>query len=55
VRLLEAGSAQQQSLRGLTQLLERLWYGLRDAEKKDYERARTMFEALRDRHGAGAA
>jgi Domain of unknown function (DUF4129) len=48
VRLLKPGSAQQGALRGLTQIFERLWYGLRDAGPADYERARSLYESLRD-------
>lgn len=47
VRLLKPGSAQQSSLRSLTQMLERLWYGLREARREDYERARGLYESLR--------
>lgn len=45
--LLEPGSAMQQALRGLTQIFERIWYGLRPAGESDYERARVLFEELR--------
>ena len=45
--LLEPGSAMQQTLRGLTQIFERIWYGLRPAGESDYERARMLFEELR--------
>ena len=45
--LLEPGSAMQQALRGLTQIFERIWYGLRPAGESDYERARVLFERLR--------
>ena len=34
VRLLKPGSAQQQGLRRLTQIFERVWYGLRDADEE---------------------
>jgi hypothetical protein len=55
VRLLKPGSAQQGALRGLTQIFERLWYGLRDAGPADYERARSLYESLRDNaSGSGA-
>ncbi len=46
VRLLKPGSAQQQGLRGLTQIFERVWYGLRDAEAGEYARARALYEQL---------
>jgi len=46
VRLLKPGSAQQGALRGLTQIFERVWYGLREAGGDDYERARGLFDGL---------
>ncbi len=46
VRLLQQGSPQQSALRGLTGIFERVWYGLRDAEVHDYERARSLFTEL---------
>lgn len=46
VRLLKPGSAQRESLGGLTGLLERVWYGLRPAAAEDYRRAHTWFERL---------
>jgi len=55
VRLLKPGSAQQGALRGLTQIFGRLWYGLRDADATDYQRARTFYDSLRDNAPAGAA
>lgn len=55
VRLLKPGSAQQGALRGLTQIFERLWYGLRDADATDYQRARAFYDNLRDNAPAGAA
>jgi hypothetical protein len=45
--LLEPGSRMQQTLRRLTQLFERIWYGLRPAAESDYESALTLFEELR--------
>ena len=51
VRLLKAGSTQQQGLRRLTQIFERVWYGLRDANAEEYAEARAMYERL----AAGAA
>lgn len=47
VMLLEPDSGMQQTLRGLTQLFERIWYGLRPAAESDYTRALTLFEELR--------
>ena len=55
VRLLKPGSPQQGALRGLTQIFERLWYGLRDANAADYQRARALYDNLRDNSPAGAA
>ncbi len=57
VRLLKPGSPQQRALRGLTQIFERLWYGLREAAPTDYARARSLYEDLRDNSSApeGAA
>lgn len=49
VRLLQPGSTQQGALRRLTQMFERLWYGLREAERTDYEQARSIYETLRDK------
>ena len=46
VRLLKPGSDQQGALRSLTQIFERVWYGLRDATADDYQRARSLFEGL---------
>jgi hypothetical protein len=46
VRLLKPGSAQQQGLRGLTQIFERVWYGLREAKAEEYARARALYEGL---------
>jgi hypothetical protein len=46
VRLLKPGSAQQQGLRGLTQSLERSWYGQREATAEDYQRAQGCFRQL---------
>jgi Domain of unknown function (DUF4129) len=37
----------QQSLRTLTQLFERIWYGLRPAAESDYASALVLFEELR--------
>jgi hypothetical protein len=45
--LLEPGSRMQQALRGMTQLFERIWYGLRPAVESDYASARMLFEELR--------
>jgi hypothetical protein len=46
VRLLKPGSAQQEGLRGLTRMLERVWYGLRESRAEEYAEARGMYEAL---------
>lgn len=45
--LLEPGSRMQQALRRLTQLFERIWYGLRPAAESDYATALVLFEELR--------
>jgi hypothetical protein len=45
--LLEPGSRVQQTLRLLTQIFERTWYGLRPAAERDYTRALVLFEELR--------
>ena len=45
--LLEPGSAMQQTLRRMTQLFERIWYGLRPAAESDYTNAQTLFDELR--------
>jgi len=47
VLLLEPGSRGQQTLRRLTQLFERIWYGLRPAAESDYASAMVLFEELR--------
>ena len=47
VRLLEAGSARWKILRQQTQGFERVWYGLRDAARQDYEHALALHEELR--------
>jgi hypothetical protein len=46
VRLLKAGSTQQQGLRGLTQIFERTWYGLRETDAGEYAEARSLYEGL---------
>jgi hypothetical protein len=46
VRLLKPGSAQQQNLRSLTQIFERVWYGLRETEAAEYAEARALYERL---------
>lgn len=45
--LLETGSRRQHTLRRLTQLFERIWYGLRPAAESDYRNALVLFEELR--------
>jgi len=55
VRLLKPGSQQQGALRRLTQIFERLWYGLREARPSDYEQARGLYENLRDNTAAEGA
>jgi Domain of unknown function (DUF4129) len=46
VRLLKPGSAQQQGLRKLTQIFERVWYGLRNADESEYAEARALYERM---------
>jgi hypothetical protein len=46
VRLLKPGSTQQQGLRGLTQIFERIWYGQREADGDEYRRAQAYFAQL---------
>lgn len=46
VRLLKAGSAQREGLRRLTQIFERVWYGLREADEREYAEARGLYEGL---------
>jgi hypothetical protein len=57
VRLLKPGSAQQQGLRRLTQIFERVWYGLRDADESEYAEARALYErvAASSAEGVGGA
>jgi hypothetical protein len=45
--LLEPGSSVQQGLRRMTQIFERIWYGLRPAAESDYARALELFDQLR--------
>jgi len=46
VRLLKPGSEQRGALGGLTQIFERVWYGLREASDEDYRQARRLFDGL---------
>jgi hypothetical protein len=46
VRLLKSGSAQQEGLRGLTRILEKTWYGLRETDANEYAQARSFFDGL---------
>jgi hypothetical protein len=45
--LLEPGSRVQQALGRMTQIFERIWYGLRPAAESDYASALMLFEELR--------
>lgn len=47
VRLLESGSTRWRLLRQQTQGFERVWYGLREAARHDYESALALHEELR--------
>jgi len=55
VRLLRPGSAQQQGLRGLTQVFERVWYGFGEADRGLYERARESYERVAGDAAEGAS
>ncbi len=46
VRLVRAGSTQQTALRGLTQIFERVWYGLREADEAEFQRAQGCFATI---------
>jgi hypothetical protein len=46
VRLLRAGSTQQTALRALTQIFERVWYGLREADAAEFQRAQACFATI---------
>ena len=46
VRLLRAGTAEEQGLRRLTQMFERVWYGLQEANAEVYAEARRVYEGL---------
>jgi hypothetical protein len=54
VRLLKPESTQQKALRGLTQTLERVWYGFGEADAEEYRRARTLFDSLATGDGTPA-
>ena len=47
VELLERDSTRQRSLRRLTSIFERIWYGLRVAAREDYLQALTLFNDLK--------
>lgn len=47
LRLLESGSTRWRLLRQQTQSFERVWYGLRNAARHDYESALALHEELR--------
>lgn len=46
VRLLKAGSEEQTELRGLTRMLEKTWYGQREAQAEEFHEARQSFERI---------
>ena len=52
VRLLKPGSVQEQGLRRLTQIFERVWYGLRDANEAEYGEALAQYERLSQAGGS---
>jgi hypothetical protein len=45
--LLEAGSPRRNALTGLTRIFERIWYGLRPADRTDFERAQALLHQLK--------
>jgi hypothetical protein len=47
LRLLQTNAPQYRPLRQLTQALERIWYGLGQAERSDYDQALKLYEELR--------
>jgi hypothetical protein len=47
VELLEPNSPRQTTLRSITRIFERIWYGLRVAAHEDYAQALALFEELR--------
>ena len=53
VRLLQTGTVQRDALTTLTSLLERTWYGLREAKAEDYARARSAFAVIETGRGDG--
>ena len=55
VRLLKAGSAQQKGLHTLTQIFERVWYGLREADEREYAEARGLYERLAANAAVGSS
>ena len=55
VRLLKPGSGQREGLRKLTQIFERVWYGLRDADAGEYAEARALYERLAGSGGEGGS
>lgn len=55
VRLLKAGSAEQDELRALTSALERSWYGHREATLEDFSAARQSFERIANRTAPAGA
>jgi hypothetical protein len=55
IRLLRPGSPQHTALRGLTQIFERTWYGLRDTTQTEYADARRHYDSLVTVSGSGAS
>ncbi len=55
VRLLRTGSPQHTALRGLTQIFERTWYGLRDTTQLEYTDARRLYDSLVTASGSAAS
>jgi len=47
LRLLDAGSPYRQPVQQMTQIFERIWYGLRPAAQDDYARVLALYDAMR--------
>lgn len=47
LRLLEASSPYRQPVQQMTQIFERIWYGLRPAAEDDYTRVLALYQAVR--------
>lgn len=47
LRLLETGSKYRSPVAALTQIFERIWYGLREAQEQDYARVLALYDEVR--------